>query len=73
MSALALVGLAILSVILLLGGLLLGVVSLRVLQAAQRHPLADRSVPLVLLMASALMVFIGWFGLRGVSTALVGA
>lgn len=73
MSALALVGLATLSVILMFGGLLLGAVSFRVLQAARRHPLADRTGPLALLMFSVLMIFVGCYGLRGVSTALAGS
>ncbi|MCD0167994.1 hypothetical protein IHN58_20330 [Deinococcus sp. 12RED42] len=73
MSALALVGLAILSVILLFSGLLLGAVCLSVLYSNRRHLLADQFAPLILLMFSTLMIFIGCYCLRGVSMALVGS
>ncbi|OWL99031.1 hypothetical protein CBQ26_00800 [Deinococcus indicus] len=73
MSALALVGLTILSVALLLSGLLFGAVCLSVLYSNRRHMLADQFAPLILLMFSVLMVVVGCHGLRGVSTALVGS
>ncbi|MCD0159996.1 hypothetical protein IHN63_01615 [Deinococcus sp. 6YEL10] len=72
MNALTLVGLAVLSVGVLLGGLLLGAVCVRVLHAGRRGPFADHAVPLILLTFSTLIVLAGWHGLRAVSGALVG-